>query len=85
MSSENANGLRTVLRGYDPVEVERRFTDMTATTDSARQHAAALAREVDRLRGALDAANAANAAASSTTSPADGERGGRTDPGRRPS
>src|ERR1700675_3983974 len=56
---------RTVLRGYEPTEVDRAVADLSTTLEAHKNHAAELEGQLDQLRGEADRAGqtAAEAAA----------------------
>ena len=50
---QNSNeAFRTVMRGYEPTEVDRRVAELTVAADAAEQQAAELARRVEELTAA---------------------------------
>ncbi|MDQ1733014.1 MAG: hypothetical protein QOK10_3173, partial [Pseudonocardiales bacterium] len=54
--SDNAPTFRTVMRGYEPSEVDRRIAELSAAVAAARQQSAGLARQVAELTAVADQA-----------------------------
>ena len=50
--SENNSAFRTVMRGYEPSEVDRRVAELTYAAAAAQHQAAELQRQVDELNAA---------------------------------
>ena len=57
--SDNNSAFRTVMRGYEPSEVDRRVAELTYATAAAQHQAAELQRQVDELTAAVEAAREA--------------------------
>ena len=68
MSDSSNTQFRTVMRGYEPAQVDRRLAELTQALAAARQEASAHANRAEQLAAAEAAAR--RAAAAATAKPA---------------